>query len=125
MNAIALGARPAVADAAAFGPRGSRGSFASLDPFAARGDRSRDPHALATEAARTLVREAFVRPVFEELHKGSLAAGPFRPGTAERRFRPMLDGMLADRIVERSDFALVRTIEDRFERAIARREGGA
>jgi len=120
VNAVALGARPSVADLGSL-----RAASTAAPSSGARADRPRDPHALATEAARTLVREAFVRPVFEELHKGSLAAGPFRPGTAERRFRPMLDGMLADRIVERSDFALVRTIEDRFERAIARRETGA
>lgn len=118
MNALSAALRPSEALLA----QRSEGAFAS---GGRRTDPGRDPRALATEAARTLVREAFVRPVFEELHKGSLAAGPFRPGTAERRFRPMLDGMLADRIVERSDFPLVRVIEDRFERAVARHEGGA
>ena len=49
----------------------------------------------------------------------SLAAGPFQPGTGERRFRPLLDAALAGKVVESANFDLVERLADRFERAIA------
>lgn len=85
--------------------------------------RSGDPRGLAIEAARTLVSEAFVKPVFAELREGNMAADMFKPGVAERRFRPILDGVLADRVVARSDFPVVRVVADRFEQSIRLRSG--
>ncbi|MEY3142637.1 MAG: hypothetical protein RLY21_1130 [Planctomycetota bacterium] len=80
-----------------------------------------DPRGLALEAARTLVSEGLVKPIFAELREGNMAADMFKPGVAEKRFRPLLDGMLADRVVASNDFPVVGVIADRFERALSRR----
>ncbi|MEY3021631.1 MAG: hypothetical protein RIS86_829 [Planctomycetota bacterium] len=86
----------------------------------AQSAREGDARGLALEAAKTLVAEAFVKPVFASLREGSLAAGPFEPGTAEKRFRPMLDALLADRFTEGANLEVVERVADRFERSIAR-----
>lgn len=85
--------------------------------------RGGDTRGLALEAARTLVAEGFVKPIFAEMREGNMAAEMFKPGVAEKRFRPILDGMLADRVVASKDFPVVEVIADRFERALGRRSG--
>ena len=65
--------------------------------------------------------EGLVKPVFAELRNGNMAADMFKPGIAEKRFRPLLDGMLADRVVASRDLPVVGVIADRFERALAPR----
>lgn len=85
--------------------------------------RDGDSRGLALEAARTLVAEGLVKPIFAELREGSMAADMFKPGVAEKRFRPLLDGMLADRVVASKDFPVVEVVADRFERALDRRSG--
>jgi hypothetical protein len=100
----------------------SRGAFLAPDARLASEARNGNARALALEAARTLVSEAFVKPILSGLHEGSMASDAFKPGTGEKRFRPLLDAALADRIVEGSDFAIVRTVADRFERSIARNQ---
>jgi len=81
--------------------------------------RTGSPRELAYEAAKTLVTEGLVKPVFASLREGGFAADAFKPGAAERRFRPMFDAILADRVVEGSNFDLVTRVADRFERSIA------
>jgi len=65
-----------------------------------------------------------VKPIFAQLHEGSLASDAFKPGVGEKRFRPLLDAALADKVVEGSNFALVERVADQFERSIAARIGG-
>lgn len=103
----------------------SRGAFLAPDARLASDARNGNARELALEAARTLVSEAFVKPILSSLHEGSMAADAFKPGTGEKRFRPLLDAALADRIVEGSDFAIVRTVADRFERSITRNQQAA
>lgn len=93
--------------------------FLSPDTRLAARARSGDTRGLALEAAKTLVSEGLVKPVFAELREGGFAADAFKPGAAERRFRPMFDAMLADKVVEGSNFALVARTADRFEKTIA------
>jgi hypothetical protein len=104
----------------------SRASASALSPDLALANAAHDgsPRGLALEAARTLVSEAFVKPVFAQMQEGSLAAGPFKPGVGERRFRPLLDAALAGKVVEGGNFELVERLADRFERAIAPNGGG-
>jgi len=99
-------------------------SASLLAPDARLAARARkgDTRALAYEAAKTLVTEGLVKPVFASLRDGGFAAGPFAAGTGERRFRPMLDGILAERVVESSNFALVDRAADRFEQSIERKQ---
>lgn len=90
----------------------------SPDLRLAKRAREGDTRGLALEAARTLVAEAFVKPVFAQLRDGGFAADGFKPGAGEKRFRPMLDAALSDKVVESSNFALVERVADRFERSI-------
>jgi hypothetical protein len=85
--------------------------------------RQGDARGLALEAARTLVSEGLVKPMFAELREGNMAGEMFKPGVAERRFRPILDGMLADRVVASKDFPVVEVVADRFEKSIRARSG--
>ena len=102
--------------------------FAAMGGYVSRlRDNMRDSNR-ALEAAKTLVGEAFVKPVLASLRDSGLAADAFKPGTAEKRFRPMFDAMLSDRVVESSHFALVERVADRFERSMghtAKPEGAA
>jgi len=96
----------------------ANGGFLSPDLRLAKRAREGDARGLALEAARTLVAEAFVKPVFASLRDGGFAADGFKPGAGEKRFRPMLDAALSDKVVESSNFALVERVADRFERSI-------
>jgi len=100
-------------------------SASLLAPDARLASRARtgDARALAYEAAKTLVTEGLVKPVFASLRDGGFAAGPFAPGTGEKRFRPMLDAILADKVVEGSNFPVVDRAADRFEQSIASKRG--
>ncbi len=99
-------------------------SVMSADARLAQKAREGSPRELAYEAAKTLVVEAFVKPIFAQLHEGSLASDAFKPGVGEKRFRPLLDAALADKVVEGSNFALVQRVADRFERSITAHQGG-
>lgn len=99
----------------------NRSSVAGLDPRLAGNARDGNPAALAREAAKTLFAEAFVKPVFASMREGSLAADMFKPGAAERRFQPLLDSALADRVVDGGRFGIVDEVAQRFEKNLARR----
>lgn len=77
---------------------------------------AKDNHAALADAASQLVSSAFVVPVLSSLHDSpfKLKEGPFAAGTAEKRFAPLLDQQLADRITKAANFPLVRSIIDRF-----------
>lgn len=81
----------------------------------------------ATEAAaRQLVGSALIMPVLASMHEGTFMPedGPFAPGTVEKRFAPMLDQYMADRITNASNFDLVRMIADRYAPEEAVDHGG-
>lgn len=99
-------------------------SLLAPDARLATAARGGDARGLALEAARTLVAEGFVKPIFAQLREGNMAADVFKPGVAEKRFRPLLDGMLAERVVSSTGFPAVEVAADRFERAILRRQSG-
>ncbi len=104
----------------------SRGpNFLSLDPDIAANARNGDSRELAREAAKTLVTEAFIKPVFAAMREGGFAAEGFKPGTGERRFRPLFDAALAEKVVEGSNFDLVNRVADRFETSMKARAGKA
>lgn len=68
----------------------------------------------ARQAANQLVSSAFLIPILSKLRETSMAEGPFAPGAAEKRFGPMLDQHLADRIIEASNFDIVDAIAERY-----------
>ncbi|NNF43296.1 MAG: hypothetical protein HKN62_09645 [Phycisphaerales bacterium] len=80
-------------------------SAASTTAATARADEGR-------KAAESLVASTFVVPVLAMLRETSQAAEPFAPGAAERRFGPLLDQQLADRIVSGANFGLVDRVQE-------------
>lgn len=83
----------------------------------------RDLHAAATEssadkarnAATSFVASALLMPILGTLHESPFELKPpFAPGVAEKRFAPMLDQHLSDRIAKASNFDLVDAIVKRF-----------
>lgn len=103
----------------------SNRSLLAPDARLAANARRGDTRGLAVEAARTLVAEGLVKPIFAELREGSMASDMFKPGVAEKRFRPLLDGMLADKVVASKDFPVVEVVADRFERVLGARDAAA
>jgi hypothetical protein len=67
----------------------------------------------AREAAAQLVSTAFIVPVLESLRESPFPAGPFAPNFTERRFAPLLDEKIADRVVTSANFRLVDSIVER------------
>jgi hypothetical protein len=79
-----------------------------------RGEIKKDPEALK-RAAEQLVSAALVQPALASMREMSTAAGAFAPTDAEKRFGPMLDAMLADRVVHASNFELPKLIVERIQ----------
>ena len=71
------------------------------------------PADVARAAAGRLVAWSFFMPILTSLRESTTAAEPFAPGPAERRFAPMLDWIIADRITEAANFSLIDAIVDR------------
>ena len=65
-------------------------------------------------AALQLVASALIEPVLASLHESPFLEGPFAPGDAERRFAPMFDQHLADRITGAANFPLIDLIAARY-----------
>jgi hypothetical protein len=90
------------------GGRGAGGSDGGGEgSFAARFEEAR-------EAAGELVANAFVKPVLSELRASTMAAEPFKPGMWEKRFGPIVDGMVAEELVGKEGWGLVDVMAERF-----------
>ncbi|MEM7228259.1 MAG: hypothetical protein AAF432_05510 [Planctomycetota bacterium] len=70
-------------------------------------------------AAEGLVSTAFIQPVLSMLREQNQAAGPFAPSAAERRFGPLLDEMIADRVTSSANFPLVDAIVNRYRASMS------
>ena len=68
------------------------------------------------DAAVKLVSSSLVLPALASLHQSPLrpTSGPFAEGTIEKRFGPLLDAQLSDRVTKASKFGLVDSIVKRF-----------
>lgn len=66
------------------------------------------------EAAGQLVSTSFIMPVLSILREGAMTEGPFAPGMAERRFGPLFDQHIADKITQAANFPLIDAIVDRY-----------
>lgn len=64
----------------------------------------------ARTAAAQFVGMAFIQPLLAQMRESSIAEGPFAPTTAEKRFGPLMDQMLSDRITLAADFPLVDAV---------------
>jgi hypothetical protein len=95
--------------------RGPAATSAEQIVLAAKGD--------LRKASQQLVAAALVEPALASMREGSTAVEPFAPTTAEKRFGPMLDSMLADRIVGASNFELPKMIERQLTARMAAKRG--
>ena len=66
----------------------------------------------ARQAAEQLVSTSLVLPILASMREGTFLSGPFKPGTMERRFGPMLDVHTAEAITTSSRFGLVDSVVD-------------
>ena len=66
----------------------------------------------ARQAAEQLVSTSLVLPILASMREGTFLSGPFKPGTMERRFGPMLDVHTAEAITSSSRFDLVDSVVD-------------
>ena len=53
------------------------------------------------------------------MREHSQATGPFAPNISEKRFGPLMDQHIADRITKAANFPLVDVIVDRYQPQIA------
>ncbi|MHC4414920.1 MAG: hypothetical protein ACYS0G_06525 [Planctomycetota bacterium] len=67
----------------------------------------------ARVTATQLVSSAFIVPVLSSLRESPFLEPPFAPGFAEKRFAPVMDQLVADRIAAAANFSLVDAIVDR------------
>lgn len=72
-----------------------------------------DRAASAREAAAAFVGVAFIQPLLAQLRETSMAAEPFAPTAAEKRFGPMMDALLSDRLMSASKFPLIEAVAQR------------
>lgn len=65
------------------------------------------------EAAAQLVASTFIMPVLQMMHDSPFLEAPFAPGYAEKRFQPLLDQHVADRLTSAAGFPLIDVITNR------------
>ncbi len=106
---VMVGVKPAFDRPPAVDDHGAR-PFAQLLQQATGRQTRRE---MAREAATQLVAAALIMPVLESLRDSPMLRPPFAPGVAEKRFAPLLDQQIADRIAGASNFSLVDQIVDR------------
>lgn len=104
-----VGVKPAFDRWPAVDDHGAR-PFAQLLQQAIGGQTRRE---MAREAATQLVAAALIMPVLESMRDSPMLRPPFAPGLAEKRFAPLLDQQIADRIAGAANFSLVDQIVDR------------
>ena len=65
------------------------------------------------EAAAQLVSSTFIMPVLKAMHDSPFLEPPFAPSYAEKRFQPLLDQQVADRLTNAARFPLIDVIVER------------
>ena len=75
------------------------------------GGRAADGAKTPRQAAEEFVAIALVQPILAQMRESEGAWGPFAPGDAEKRFAPLLDAEIAQRIVKKEGWGLVESIE--------------
>ena len=63
------------------------------------------------EESRKLVAEAFIAPLLEQIREQNNAAAPFGPTDGEKRFGPLIDQAVADRMTHPDRFPMVKAVE--------------
>lgn len=87
--------------------------FASVLSRARQDQGATDEASKARIAAEDFVAQALVEPVLKQMREMSQAAAPFAPNQAEKAFRTMLDGAMAQRVVKSGNWTLVDRVAER------------
>ena len=87
--------------------------FASVLSRARQDKGATDEATKARTAAEDFVAQALVEPVLKQMREMSQAAAPFAPNQAEKAFRTMLDGAMAQRVVKSGNWTLVDKVAER------------
>lgn len=87
--------------------------FASVLSRARQDQGATDEATKARTAAEDFVAQALVEPVLKQMREMSQAAAPFAPNQAEKAFRTMLDGAMAQRVVKSGNWTLVDKVAER------------
>jgi Rod binding domain-containing protein len=117
IDATSLDIRPASLPRQTATTRSSSPGFEQLLREAGRGadaDKAR-------QVAQQLVADTFIKPVLEQMRETNMMASRFAPGDAERRFGPLLDEHIADRMTQRDGFPLVDAVAEHLMSASAKR----
>jgi len=85
----------------------------------------RDKLSVVQEESRKLVAEAFIRPILSRIRQDNNAAPPFGPTTAENRFGPMSDQVLADAMTRPDRFPMIEAVERSLMKSMNRAKGVA
>lgn len=97
-------------------PRASRGFdelLQQLQPPASPDEREETENESVRQAMMKLVSTALILPALATLRDSPFREGAFAPGTAERRFGPLLDQAVADRVVAGANFPLIDVMVER------------
>ena len=120
MSIPAIQLDPLIRMAATSGaPVRKAGSFEAELRAAGRADQVEQ----ARQAAQQMVASTFIMPVLAKMRQSPFLVGPFAPGDTERRFGPLMDQHVADRIAAGDSFPLVDRITEHLLTAQARRLG--
>ncbi len=84
-------------------------AFSAVLTRAAGGQQRED----VRQAAAQLVSSTFIVPVLQSMHDSPFLEPPFAPGYAQKRFQPLLDQHVADRLTSAARFPLIDIITDR------------
>lgn len=90
-----------------------------------QGEAGADAEQRARGAAEEFVSVALIQPILASLRETNGAAEPFAPGDAERRFGPLWDAEIAQRISKAEQFPLVDAVARRLLQKSVASESGA
>lgn len=65
----------------------------------------------AEQSAKDLVASVFIQPILAAMSEQPFATGPFAPSAGERRFMPLLNQHLADRLTSAAEFPIVDAVK--------------
>ena len=71
------------------------------------------PEDQARKAAQEMVSLSFIQPILTQMSESRHTEGPFAASAAEKQFRGMQDRLLADELMQASNFPLVDRLASR------------
>lgn len=92
--------------------------LAGMNPLRPEADSAASVEERARDAATRFVGTAFIQPMLAQLRESPFATGPFAPTDVEKRFGPMHDAMISDRLAQATNFPLADAVADHLLRTL-------